>query len=129
MNTLVFSVCVSCLVMAFSFFELETTEMTGEVVEMEMMESNVTVNMTEMVIEDDNLVNVHTQLFSHPTYAQIVRLLFNFVASQVSFNEIKNFLSFFFFDLDFCHFRPTCDFSPHSEFEQDQKKNENETRH
>jgi len=83
-NTLVFSVCVSCLVMAFSFFELMTTEMTGEEVELEMMESNVTVNMTEMIIEDDNLVNVHTELFSHPTYAQIVRLLFNFVASQIS---------------------------------------------
>ena len=96
---------------------------------MEMMESNVTVNMTEMIIEDDTLVNVHTELFSHPTYAQIVRLLFNFVASQVSFDEIKTFLSFFLFGLDFCHFCPSCDISPHSEFEQDQKKNENETRH
>ena len=71
--------------------------MTGEEVKMEMVESNVTVNMTEMVIEDDNLVNVHTQLFSHPTYAQIVRLLFNFVASQVSFNKIiKLFIIFLF---------------------------------
>jgi len=83
-NTLVFSVCISCLVMAFSFFELQTTEMTKDEVEMEILESNVTVNMTQMILEKENLVNVHTELFSDPTYAQIVRLLFNFVASQIS---------------------------------------------
>ena len=127
-NTLVFSVCISCLVMAFSFFELQTTEMTKDEVEMEILESNVTVNMTQMILEKKNLVNVHTELFSDPTYAQIVRLLFNFVASQVRFNVVKNFY-FCFLDLDFCHFRPSCDISAHSEFEQDQKKNENETGH
>ena len=88
-NTLVFSVCISCLVMAFSFFELQTTEMTKDEVEMEILESNVTVNMTQMILEKENLVNVHTELFSDPTYAQIVRLLFNFVASQVSFKVVN----------------------------------------
>ena len=46
--------------------------------------SNVTVEAGQLLVSASNTVLVHTPLFRHPTYSQLVRLLFNFMASQAS---------------------------------------------
>ena len=46
--------------------------------------SNVTVEVGQLLVSASNTVLVHTPLFRHPTYSQLVRLLFNFMASQAS---------------------------------------------
>merc|ERR1711902_98393 len=37
-----------------------------------------------LIAEDSNTVAVHTELFNDVTYSQLVRLLFNFMSSQVA---------------------------------------------
>ena len=63
--------------------------MTAEEIEMELEMNNVTVDMSELLInEDNNTVAVHTELFNDETYSQLVRLLFNFMTSQVIISQL-----------------------------------------
>ena len=63
--------------------------MTAEEIEMELEMNNVTVDMSELLInEDNNTVAVHTELFNDVTYSQLVRLLFNFMTSQVIISQL-----------------------------------------
>ena len=63
--------------------------MTAEEIEMELEMNNVTVDMSELLInEDNNTVAVHTELFNDATYSQLVRLLFNFMTSQVIISQL-----------------------------------------
>ena len=81
-----FVIFISTLISLATYFELETREMTREDIELELFNTNNTEAMEEMRISDEdlNLVNTRADIFFHPTYSQIVRLLFNFMASQVS---------------------------------------------
>ena len=81
-----FVICISTLISLATYFELETREMTREDIELELFNTNNTEAMEEMMISDEdlNLVSTRADIFFHPTYSQIVRLLFNFMASQVS---------------------------------------------
>ena len=72
-----------------SFFELETVNMTGDEIKMELEANNVTVDMSKLLInEENNTVAVHTNLFYDSTYSQLVRLLFNFMSSQVIISQL-----------------------------------------
>ena len=80
---------ISILITVSSFFELETVNMTGEEIKMELEANNVTVDMSKLLInEENNTVAVHTNLFYDSTYSQLVRLLFNFMSSQVIISQL-----------------------------------------
>ena len=88
LNATIFCAIISILITVSSYFELETVNMTGEEIKMELEVNNVTVDMSELLITaDNNTVAVHTELFSHVTYSQLVRLLFNFMSSQVRISQ------------------------------------------
>ena len=79
---------ISILITVSSYFELETVNMTGEEIRIELEVNNVTVDMDELLIPAENYtVAVHTELFSDVTYSQLVRLLFNFMSSQVRISQ------------------------------------------
>ena len=83
-NTFMFTVFISTLIGVATYFEVSTTEMTREEIEEELINANRTEYMEKLILyENVTLVNVHNDIFYHPTYSQIVRLLFNFMASQV----------------------------------------------
>ena len=80
---------ISILITVSSFFELETVNMTEEEIKMELEANNVTVDMRKLLInEENNTVAVHTNLFYDSTYSQLVRLLFNFMSSQVIISQL-----------------------------------------
>ena len=80
---------ISILITVSSFFELETITMTAEEIKMELEMNNVTVDMAELLIAEENTtVAVHTELFNDVTYSQLVRLLFNFMSSQVIISQL-----------------------------------------
>ena len=84
LNATLFCAIVSVLITVSSFFELETIRMTGEEIDQELEATNVTADMSELLVsEESNTIAVHTELFHNPTYSQLVRLLFNFMSSQV----------------------------------------------
>ena len=88
LNATIFCVIISILITVSSYFELDTVNMTGEEIRMELEVNNVTVAMDELLITaDNNTVAVHTELFHDATYSQLVRLLFNFMSSQVIINK------------------------------------------
>merc|ERR1719391_1417078 len=58
--------------------------MTKEEIEQELIETNATSNISHLILQEENMVIKHTDLFNHPTYSQLVRLLFNFMTSQVA---------------------------------------------
>ena len=90
LNAAIFCVIISILITVSSFFELETITMTAEEIKMELEMNNVTVDMAELlIVEDNNTVAVHTELFNDVTYSQLVRLLFNFMSSQVIISQLK----------------------------------------
>ena len=63
--------------------------MTAEEIEMELEMNNVTVDMSELLInEENNTVAVHTEFFNDATYSQLVPLLFNFMTSQVIISQL-----------------------------------------
>ena len=94
LNATVFCVIISILITVSSFFELETIAMTGEEIKMELEMNNVTVDMSELIIaEENNTVAVHTELFNDSTYSQLVRLLFNFMSSQVIISQFYKLIS------------------------------------
>ena len=96
LNATVFCVIISILITVSSFFELETITMTGEEIKMELEMNNVTVDMSELLIaEENNTVAVHTELFNDSTYSQLVRLLFNFMSSQVIISQFYKLISLF----------------------------------
>ena len=94
-NTMIFCVGVSILITLSSFFELETIEMTRDEIEDVLENSNSTSNTSQLFLEQENLVNIHTELFRHPTYSQLVSLLFNFMTSQVQNKYFKPNFNFF----------------------------------
>jgi len=83
-NPMLFCVCISGLLASSKFFELESRMMTKEEIENELLETNATVNISQLILQEENMVIEHTDLFNHPTYSQLVRLLFNFMTSQVA---------------------------------------------
>ena len=96
--------------------------MTAEEIKMELEMNNVTVDMAELlIVEDNNTVAVHTELFNDVTYSQLVRLLFNFMSSQVIISQLK-LISLFpevLFNLSGCHYLATAsDISPEHILEQ-----------
>ena len=67
-----------------TYFEVSTTELSREEIEEELINANKTEYIEQLIMDENvTLVNVHNDIFYHPTYSQIVRLLFNFMASQV----------------------------------------------
>ena len=70
------------------YVQVATVPMTRAEVEAALQQlelaSNVTVEAGQLLVSASNTVLVHTPLFRHPTYSQLVRLLFNFMASQAS---------------------------------------------
>ena len=92
---MIFCVGVSILITLSSFFELETIEMTRDEIEDVLENSNSTSNTSQLFLEQENLVNIHTELFRHPTYSQLVSLLFNFMTSQVQNKYFKPNFNFF----------------------------------
>ena len=89
LNATIFCLIISLLITVSSFFELETVNMTGEEIKLELEISNVTVDMSELLVNDENnTVAVHTELFNDVTYSQLVRLLFNFMSSQVDISSL-----------------------------------------
>ena len=58
--------------------------MTSEQIEEELINFNRTEYLEQLILDENvTSVNIHNDIFFHPTYSQIVRLLFNFMASQV----------------------------------------------
>ena len=89
LNATIFCVIISILITVSSFFELETVNMTAEEIKMELEANNMTVDMSKLLIaEENNTVAVHTNLFYDSTYSQLVRLLFNFMSSQVIISQL-----------------------------------------
>ena len=89
LNATIFCVIISILITVSCFFELETVNMTGDEIKMELEVNNVTIDMSKLLInEENNTVAVHTKLFYDSTYSQLVRLLFNFMSSQVIISQL-----------------------------------------
>jgi len=80
LNTGVFCLSLSILISLSGFFELRMERLTRTEVELEVGQNTSLV----MELREENSVITHTDLFYHKTYSQLVRLLLNFICSQVS---------------------------------------------
>lgn len=79
-NTILFCLGLSALITAATYLELDLQVLSLTEVEEEV---GVTAS-SQLVLAEENLVLSHTALFHDSTYSQLVRLLLNFICSQVS---------------------------------------------
>lgn len=79
-NTILFCAGMSALITAATYLELDLQTLTLDEVEEEVGVAASSL----LVLSEENLVVSHTELFHDTTYSQLVRLLLNFICSQVS---------------------------------------------
>ena len=78
-NTILFCLAVSALITAATYLELDLQSLSLTEVEEEVGLAA----SSQLVLSEENLVVSHTELFHNSTYSQLVRLLLNFICSQV----------------------------------------------
>ena len=81
-NTILFCAGMSALITAATYLELDLQTLTLDEVEEEVGVAASSL----LVLSEENLVVSHTELFHDTTYSQLVRLLLNFICSQVGWS-------------------------------------------
>lgn len=88
-NTILFCLALSALITGATYLELDLQSLSLTEVEEEVGLAAG----SQLVLNEENLVVSHTELFHHSTYSQLVRLLLNFICSQVSWLQLENLCS------------------------------------